>query len=131
MEHIHFLEKYAGRTYKTDFDMKMKIARMQKNFSKENDIIKSTLRNMIKKSKINLIVHNLPQTGQRVVDGCEERITAKSISDTMKQVGQIDDAVVFKNTAYVWFKDAKDAEYAHGLINNKCMGTSIIKTEIF
>lgn len=131
MEHIHFLEKYAGRTYKTDFDVKMKVARMQKNISKENEIIKTTFKNMIKKSKINFIVHNLPQTGERVIDGGEERITARSISDTMKQIGKVDDAVVFKNTAYIWFTNTKDAERAHSLINNKCMGNSIIKTEIF
>lgn len=131
MEHIHFLEKYAGRTYKSDFDMKMKVARMQKNISKENDIIKTTLKSMIKKSKINFIVHNLPQIGERVVDGGEERITARSISDTMKQIGNVEDAVVFKNTGYVWFTNTKDAEHAHGLINNKCMGDNIIRTEIF
>jgi acetate kinase len=109
----------------------MKVARMQKNISKENEIIKTTFKNMIKKSKINFIVHNLPQTGERVIDGGEERITARSISDTMKQIGKVDDAVVFKNTAYIWFTNTKDAERAHSLINNKCMGNSIIKTEIF
>ena len=130
MEHINFLEKYAGREYRSEFEFKMKIARMQKNPSKESEIVNSTLKNIIKKAKINLIVHNLPKNGKRVIDNQEEFISARSISDTMKQFGKIDDVVIFRNTAYVWFSNLKDADRVHNLINHKCMGDKIIKTQL-
>ena len=131
-KHSEFLTRYGDihPDAKEKFMMKARFAKIRKDVTRVKEAFSMLIRHQLKTAGINLVIENVPNYGTRCSDNLPDRITAKSIHDTMWQFGSVRDAVVFKNHAYVWFDDLSSAETTHKLINNMMMGNSIISTAV-
>ena len=124
---------FLGRYYKPSEEEIKKfmdlanIARIRKDLQTMEKAFEYIIRIMVKKSGINLVVENVPDYGIRKSDNLPDRIMARVIHDTMEQFGNVMDAVVFANHAYVWFYDQDDAVHTQSIINNMMIGNNIIK----
>ena len=105
-------------------------AKALKNVAKMNEACSKLIKEQITRAKISLVIDNVPTYGIRKCDNIPDRITAKSIHDTMWQFGSVRDAVVYMDHAYVWFDEMDDAFHTHSLINQMKMGDNIITTSV-
>tara|TARA_R110002072_G_scaffold139483_1_gene283135 strand:+ start:23713 stop:24162 length:450 start_codon:yes stop_codon:yes gene_type:complete len=129
-KHAIFLERYAkvSPAGKGVFLVRARAAKAIKSIPKMNEAFSKLIKEQLLCANISLVIENVPNYGIRQSDNLPDRITAKSIHDTMWQFGSVRDAVVFKNHAYVWFDEIEDAFHTHSLINQMKMGDNIIKT---
>ena len=81
---------------------------------------------MLKDAKINFVIQNVPDIGTNKDNNQPEAITAKAIHDTMNQFGKVNNAVVFRKHAYIWFDSIKDAKVTHKLLNGMAIEKNII-----
>ena len=128
-KHINFMERYKSIN-KSSFDTRIKIAKAQKNMTKLSEIYEELLLKILKGAKVNFVIKNLPKYGQNQNNREVTEVNAKSIHDTMNEFGKVNDAVVFRNNAYIWFASNNDAKYVHSLINNMQLGKNIINTKV-
>ena len=128
-KHINFMERYNSID-KSQFEVRIKIAKAQKNNVKLTEIHEELLSKILKGAKVNFIIKNLPKYGQTQNSTVQTEVNAKSIHDTMKEFGKVNDAVVFRNSAYVWFESNNEAKFVHSLINNMQLGNNIINTMV-
>jgi hypothetical protein len=131
-KHVEFLTRYGQIPWdvKAKFIVRAKTAKILKSGPRMTEAFSMLIRRQLMVAGINFVIENVPNYGVRCSDNLPDRITAKSIHDTMWQFGSVRDAVVFKNHAYVWFDDLSSAETTHKLINNMMMGNSIISTAV-
>ena len=131
-DHIRFLSKYASPNRKEiqDFQLRTQTAMITNNKQKMTDAFKLLIKSQLKAAGITFVMENLPQYAERQCDGKIEKITGKSMHDTMKQFGSVKDVVVFKNHAYVWFNNVNDSNYTHALVNNMMIGNNIVSTAV-
>lgn len=129
-KHAIFLERYAriSEASKGIFLARAHAAKALKNVHKMNEAFAKLIKEQLLCANVSLVIENVPNYGVRQCDNLPDRITAKSIHDTMWQFGSVRDAVVFKNHAYIWFDDMDDAFRTHSLINQMKMGDNIITT---
>lgn len=130
--HVRFLERYAkvSEAAKAIFLNRARAAKITKNVDKMKGAFAALIKDQLQRANISLVIENVPNFGIRARDNLPDRITAKSIHDTMWQFGSARDAVVFKNHAYVWFDEIEDAFATHSLINQMKMGSNIITTTV-
>ena len=131
-KHVEFIMRYAQPTPDEirNFEARAMAAKCTKNVPKMEQAFKYILNIMLKRANINFTIDNVPDYGIRKSDNLPDRITARSVHDTMSGFGLVDNAVVFKHRAYIWFKDVKDAKNTHKLINNMMIDRNIIKTAV-
>ena len=129
-KHAIFLERYArvSEASKNLFLSRARAAKALKSVPKMSVAFSKLIKEQLLCANISLVIENVPDFGIRKSDNLPDRITAKSIHDTMWQFGSVRDAVVFKNHAYVWFDEMDDAYSTHALINQMKMGDNIITT---
>ena len=104
------------------------VAKLRKSTPRMQEAFAKLIKEQLLCANISLVIENVPDYGIRKSDNLPDRITARSIHDTIGQFGSVRDAVVFKNHAYVWFDEIEDAFHTHSLINQMKMGDNIIKT---
>ena len=126
-KHISFLKS------KTDldisiFELKLKVAKLQNNHSKVDELYKIMLLKLLKSMKFNFMIQNLPEYGTNSQNGNLELVTSKCIHDTLEQFGTVSNALVFKNNAYVWFKKNNKAQEIHKILNGMQINKNIIQT---
>tara|TARA_R110000803_G_scaffold165929_2_gene229329 strand:- start:320 stop:766 length:447 start_codon:yes stop_codon:yes gene_type:complete len=131
-KHVEFLTRYADIPYdvKDKFVVRAQTAKILKDVPRMKDAFANLIKYQLKAANINFVIENLPNFGTRKADNLPDRITARSIHDTMWEFGSVRDAVVFKNHAYVWFDDIKDARNTHRIINNMMIENNIISTAV-
>ena len=131
-KHAMFLERYAkiSEASKNTFMARARVAKALKNVVKMQEAFAKLIKEQLLCANVSLVIENVPDIGVRASDNLPDRITAKSIHDTMWQFGSVRDAVVFKNHAYVWFDEIDDAYNTHALINQMQMGNNIITTKV-
>ena len=131
-DRVRFLARYATPTDEelAAFEMRAKVAQLQKDISKMKLAFSKLLKSQMKTAGINLVIDNLPDDAIRQCDDKPERITGKSIHETMNQFGSVHNAVVYKNHAYVWFDNASDSKYTHDMVNNMMIGNNIVSTAV-
>ena len=131
-KHVEFIMRYASPTHDEirNFEARAMAAKCTKSVQKMENAFKYILTVILKRAGINMVIENVPDYGILVSDNLPDKITARVIHDTMSEFGSVDDAVVFKHHAYVWFRDVKDARRTHKLINNMMIDKSIIKTAV-
>ena len=131
-KHTIFLERYAkiSEASKNLFLSRARAAKALKSVPKMTEAFARLIKEQLLCANISLVIENVPDYGIRKSDNLPDRITARSIHDTMGQFGSVNDAVVFKNHAYVWFDEIDDAYNTHSLINNMKMGDNIITTAV-
>lgn len=131
-KHVEFLTRYAPIPYYVvdKFVVRAQTAKILKSIPRMENAFADLIKKQLKLAKINFVIENVPNYGTRKCDNLPDRITAKSIHDTMWQFGSVRDAVVFKNHAYIWFDDMDDAFRTHSLINKMQMGDNIIETAV-
>ena len=129
-KHAIFLERYAkiSEASKNLFLSRANVAKLRKNVSRMQEAFAKLIKDQLLCANISLVIENVPDYGIRKSDNLLDRITARSIHDTMGEFGSVKDAVVFKNHAYIWFDDIDDAYNTHSLINKMKMGNNIIRT---
>lgn len=127
-KHINFMQRYKSIDTSL-FDARIKIAKAQKNMTKLQEIHYELLLKILKGAKVNLIIENLPKYGQCRNSNKQSEVNAKSIHDTINEFGEVNDAVVFRDNAYIWFKTTNDAKNVHSLLNGMQIGNNIIKTK--
>ena len=128
-KHISFMERFKTIN-KSAFDTRIQIAKAQKNMTKLKEIHEELLLKILKGAKVNFVIKNLPKYGQNQNNREVAEVNAKSIRDTMNEFGKVNDAVVFRNNAYIWFESDNDAKHVHSLINNMQLGKNIIITKV-
>ena len=123
-KHVIFLERYAkiSEASKGLFLARARAAKALKNVPKMTEAFAKLIKEQLLCANISLVIENVPDYGVRKSDNLPDRITARSIHDTMGQFGSVKDAVIFKNHAYVWFDEIDDAYNTHALINQMKMG---------
>ena len=127
--HCTFLSRYykpSEEEIKKFMDI-ANVAKIRKDLQGMEKAFEYIISIMVKKSGINLVVENVPDYGTRKSDNLPDRITARVIHDTMEQFGEVRDAVMFANHAYVWFYDQADAAHTQKMINNMMIEKNIIK----
>ena len=131
-KHVEFLTKYAriDPIVLDKFTVRAQTAKILKSVPRMKDAFSTLIKHQLKAAGVNLVIENVPNYGTRQCDNLPDRITAKSIHDTMWQFGSVRDAVVFKNHAYVWFDDLDDAYRTHSLINNMKIEHNTISTVV-
>jgi hypothetical protein len=131
-KHAIFLERYAkiSEASKNLFLSRARAAKALKSVPKMTEAFARLIKEQLLCANISLVIENVPDYGIRKSDNLPDRITARSIHDTMGQFGSVNDAVVFKNHAYVWFDEIDDAYNTHSLINNMKMGDNIITSAV-
>ena len=131
-KHAIFLERYAkvSEASKNLFLARARAAKALKSVPKMTEAFSKLIKEQLMCANVSLVIENVPNYGVRQSDNLPDRITAKSIHDTMWQFGSVRDAVVFKNHAYVWFDEIDDAYNTHALINQMKMGDNIITTAV-
>lgn len=131
-KHVAFLERYAkvSDVVMNDFLLRARAAKILKSVPKMTEAFARLIKEQLLCANITMVIENVPDYGVRKSDNLPDRITARSIHDTMGEFGSVRDAVIFKNHAYVWFEDTKDALRAHSLINQMRMGNRIITTSV-
>lgn len=129
-KHAIFLEKYAriSEASKNLFLSRAKVAKLRNDVSRMQEAFAKLIKDQLLCANISLVIENVPDYGIRKSDNLPDRITARSIHDTMGEFGSVKDAVVFKNHAYIWFDEIDDAYNTHSLINKMKMGNNIIRT---
>jgi len=110
------------------FLARARAAKALKSVPKMTEAFSKLIKEQLLCGNVSLVIENIPDYGIRKSNNLPDRITAKSIHDTMRQFGSVRDAVVFKNHAYVWFDEIDDAFTTHSLINQMKMGDNIITT---
>ena len=128
-KHINFMERYKSIN-KSPYDVRIKIAKIQKNMTKLREIHEEMLLKILKEAKVNFVIKNLPKYGHNQNNRELAEVNAKSIHDTMNEFGKVNDTVVFRNNAYVWFESINDAKQVNSLINNMQIGKNIINTKV-
>ena len=125
-----FLDRYAtvSPASKELFLTRARAAKTLKSEVKMKDAFSKLIKDQLSLAKISLVIENVPNYGVRKYDDLPDRITARSIHDTMEEFGSVKNAVVFSNQAYVWFDKIDDARRTHSLINKMQMGDNIITT---
>ena len=124
-KHISFLSRYYTPST-------LEIARFSKLIARKGtmkDGVVGMVECLIKGAGINLVIENLPKIATRKSDNLPDVITARSIHHTMEQFGDVKNAVVFDNHAYVWFDSDDDAFHTHSVINQMMIGDKIISTQ--
>lgn len=131
-KHAIFLERYAkvSEASKNLFMSRANVAKLRKSVPRMKEAFAKLIKEQLLCANISLVIENVPDYGIRKSDNLPDRITARSIHDTMGEFGSVRDAVVFKNHAYVWFDEVDDAYNTHALINQMKMGDNIIKTVV-
>lgn len=131
-KHVTFLERYAkiSDASKNLFLSRAKGAKLRKDVSRMQEAFSKLIKEQLLCANISLVIENVPDYGVRKSDNLPDRVTARSIHDTMGQFGSVKDAVIFKNHAYVWFDEIDDAYHTHALINKMKMGDNIITTAV-
>ena len=131
-KHSEFLSRYApvDDEVKERFMLKARKAKIIKSVPHMQEAFAKMIKHQIQSARINFVIENVPNYGTRVSDNLPDRITARSIHDTMREFGDVRDAVIFKNHAYVWFEDITDARSAHGMLNNMMIESNIITTTV-
>tara|TARA_Y100000389_G_C17357812_1_gene462064 strand:+ start:418 stop:870 length:453 start_codon:yes stop_codon:yes gene_type:complete len=126
-KHAIFLERYAkvSEASKNLFLARARAAKALKSVPKMTEAFSELIKEQLLCANVSLVIENVPDFGIRQSDNLPDRITAKSIHDTMWQFGSVRDAVVFKNHAYVWFDEMDDAYNTHSLINQMKMGDNL------
>jgi hypothetical protein len=127
-----FLERYAkiSEASKNLFMSRANVAKLRKSTPRMRQAFAKLIKEQLLRANISLVIKNVPDYGIRKSDNLPDRITARSIHDTMGEFGSVRDAVVFKNHAYVWFDEIDDAYNTHSLINQMKMGNNIITTSV-
>ena len=126
-KHAIFLERYAKIS---EASKNMFITEIHKSTPRIQEAFAKLIKEQLLCANISLVIENVPDYGIRKSDNLPDRITARSIHDTIGQFGSVRDAVVFKNHAYVWFDEIDDAYNTHSLINQMKMGDNIIRTSV-
>ena len=131
-KHAIFLERYAkiSEASKNLFMSRANVAKLRKSTHRMREAFAKLIKEQLLCANISLVIENVPDYGIRKSDNLPDRITARSIHDTIGQFGSVRDAVVFKNHAYVWFDEIEDAFHTHSLINQMKMGDNIIRTSV-
>ncbi len=131
-DHVRFLTRYAMPEQKEldAFFARANVAALKNDKDKMTDAFKGLIKSQLQAAGITFVMENLPQYAPRQCDGGCEKITGKSIHDTMEQFGNVQDAVVYKNHAYVWFSDVDDSRRTHSLVNNMMIGDNIVSTAV-
>lgn len=84
-------------------------------------------RHMVKRSKFNMKVSNIPSTGVLTETGKETKIGYQNMRDTFEQFGMVKDIILVQGTAYVQYAKSKDSKKTTKLIDNMQMGNNIIR----
>lgn len=131
-KHVEFIMRYAKPTPDEihNFEVRAVAAKCMKDVSKMEKAFKYILSIIMKRAGINLVIENVPDYGIRKSDNLPDKISARVMHDTMAEFGDVKNAVVFKNRAYVWFTNIDDARKTHELINNMMIDKSIITTAV-
>ena len=95
--------------------------------TKFDEIMDRLERHMVKQSKFNMKVCNIPSTGVLTDTNQETKIGYNHMRATFGQFGLVDDLILVQGTAYVQFSKSKDSKDTVKLINNMQMGSNIIK----
>ena len=117
-KHVAFLERYAkvSDVVMNDFLLRARAAKIIKSVPKMTEAFARLIKAQLLCANITMVIENVPDYGVRKSDNLPDRITARSIHDTMGEFG--------------WFEDTKDALRAHSLINQMRMGNRIITTSV-
>ena len=131
-KHAIFLERYAkiSEASKNLFMSRANVAKLRKSTPRMQEAFAKLIKEQLLCANISLVIENVPDYGVRKSDNLPDRITARSIHDTMGEFGAVRDAVVFKNHAYIWFDEIEDAFRTHSLINQMQMGDNIITSSV-
>ena len=110
----------------TSFVTAARAAKLLHNTEQMKCAFQVLIKRMLCDARINLVIENLPEYGSSVRDGLPERVNGLSIHHTMHQFGDVSNAVVFKNHAYVWFDSNTDAKHACVSIDQMLIDKNII-----
>jgi|TARA_R110002074_G_scaffold89814_1_gene197131 hypothetical protein len=95
--------------------------------TKFDEIMEKLERHMVKQSKFNMKVSNIPNTGFLSDTEEETKIGYNHMRATFGQFGIVNDLILVQGTAYVQYTTSKDSRKTVGLINNMQMGNKILK----
>ena len=131
-DHVRFLLRYATPDTKQidAFQTRANMAVVKKDNDKMTEAFKVLIKSQLRAAGITFVMENLPEYAERACDGELERISGKSMHDTMEQFGKVNDVVVYKNHAYVWFENITDSKNTHMLVNNMKIGANIVYTAV-
>ena len=105
----------------------LKVVHTTRSRVKFEDIMAKLERHLVKRSKFNMKVSNIPSTGILCETGKEARIGYQNIRDTFGQFGIVNDVLLVQGTAYVQYARSKDSKKTTELIDKMKMGNNIIR----
>ena len=85
---------------------------------------------LAKANGFNFMVKNVPLYAQSFTTKKDVKVTYAALRDTFNEFGTVRKVSVFKGVVYITFRDKKEAEDTHDLINNMQLGKNIIKTKV-
>jgi len=131
-KHVEFIMRYAKPTPDEihNFNVRAMAAKSVKDVSKMEKAFRYIWNILMKRAGVNLVIENVPDYGIRKSDNLPDKISARVMHDTMAEFGEVNNAVMFRNHAYVWFNCIDDAIRTHELINNMMIDKCIIKTVV-
>jgi len=89
-----------------------------------NDFIEEVMTDLIKNSRHNLRIDNIPD---KTANG--EAIDYDTLHSTFSEWGKIHILYKYKQSVYIWYYFDSDAEYAHEHLNEMMVVSNIITTE--
>ena len=130
--HAQFLNRYSSLTESqvSAFVNRANAALIKKDVARMESAFSILIKAQLKSAGINFVIKNLPATAERCCDDELEPVSARCIHDTLKQFGHVNDAVVYKNHAYVWFDKIDDSKHTHSLVNNMLIGNKIVSSSV-
>ena len=96
--------------------------------NKYRELLESYEIKLLKKNRFNFIVRNIPLTAIQASNGEKIKVTYVALRDTFNQFGEVKKLEICRGSAYVAFKNNKQAVETHALLNNMQLGENIIKT---
>jgi len=85
---------------------------------------------LLKNSKYNMVIHNIPLEACEKYTNQTARITYKHIRDTLSEFGEIDQLEIIRGSVYTNFKNNDERCATYQLINNMQMGNNILNVVI-
>ena len=105
----------------------LRVVHTTRSRAKFEDVMAKLERHLVKRSKFNMKVSNIPCTGILCETGKETRIGYQNMRDTFGQFGLVNDILLVQGTAYVQYARIKDSKKTTELIDNMKMGDNIIR----
>ncbi len=119
-------------TLPTNFETKLKNIIMLLNVSKSNDthekfktILSQIEQNLLKQSKYNIVIKNLPDYAICSATDERSRLNYESFRDTIKQFSKVNDIYIKYSVSYL---NLDNPEYVHNTLNKMQLGKNIIET---